>query len=203
MYKGYTSFDESEVMEQIVWADAIVIGPGLGTTDVSAQIIKTVSEHASVPVIVDADGVNLLAKNLKQLDELANRVPVILTPHLKEMERLCGTAVNDINYDMENVAKDFSAKHNCVVVLKNHTTIIATVNTIFYCNSGNEGLATPGSGDVLAGIIGALLGQGMTAEDAATAGAYIHGRAGATATAEVGIKGLLARDIIANINKVI
>ena len=203
MYKGYTSFNDVEVMEQIAWADAIVIGPGLGTSDVSAQIIKTVCEHAKVPVVVDADGVNLLAKDLKLLDELTGRVPVILTPHLKEMERLCNTPVNEINYDIENVAKEFAAKHNCVVVLKNHTTVIATVNTIFYCNSGNEGLATPGSGDVLAGIIGALLGQRMTAEDAATAGTFIHGSAGTIATEETGIKGLLARDIIANINKVI
>ncbi|SHJ66271.1 bifunctional ADP-dependent NAD(P)H-hydrate dehydratase/NAD(P)H-hydrate epimerase [Pseudobutyrivibrio xylanivorans] len=203
MYKGYTAFDEAEVLEQISWADAIVIGPGLGTSEVSAKIIKAVSEHANVPVIVDADGVNLLAKDLKQLDELAARVPVILTPHLKEMERLCNTPVNEINYNMENVAKEFASKHNCVVVLKNHTTVIATVNTIFYCNSGNEGLATPGSGDVLAGIIGALLGQGLAADVASSAGAYIHGKAGTIATEATGIKGLLARDIIANINKVI
>ena len=203
MYKGYTSFNEEEVMEQIAWADAIVIGPGLGTADVSAQIIKTVSENAKVPVIIDADGINLIAKKPEYLDELAGRVPVILTPHLKEMERLCGMPVNDINYDMENVARAFSSKHNCTVVLKNHTTVIATVNTIYYCDSGNEGLATPGSGDVLAGIIVALLGQGVAADTAASAGAYIHGRAGTIATDEVGINGLLARDIIANINKVI
>ena len=203
MYKGYTGFDEDEILEQLNWADAVVIGPGLGTSEVSANIIKTVSEHAKVPVLVDADGINLLARDLKQLDALTDRVPVILTPHLKEMERLCGTPVKDINYDMETVAKDFATKHNCTVVLKNHTTVISTVNTIFYCNSGNEGLATPGSGDVLAGIIGALLGQGLTAEVAASAGAYIHGKAGTLATAETGIKGLLARDIIANINKVI
>ena len=203
MYKGYTAFDEAEVLEQIGWADSIVIGPGLGTSDVSERILRTVCEQAKIPVIVDADGLNLLAKDLKQLDELSGRVPVILTPHLKEMERLCNTSVNEINYNMEKVARDFAEEHNCVVVLKNHTTLIATVNTIFYCNSGNEGLATPGSGDVLAGIIGALLGQNLPAEVAASAGAYIHGKAGTIATNTTGIKGLLARDIIANINNVI
>lgn len=203
MYKGYTTFNEKEILEQLSWADAIVIGPGLGTSDLSADIIKTVSKHAAVPVIVDADGINLLAKDIELLDDLAGRVPVILTPHLKEMERLCNTPVNELNYNMENEAQDFAIKHNCTVVLKNHTTVVSTVNTIFYCTSGNEGLATPGSGDVLAGIIGALLGQGVDSTTAASAGAYIHGRAGTIASESTGIKGLLARDIIANINKVI
>ncbi|MBQ7148113.1 MAG: NAD(P)H-hydrate dehydratase [Pseudobutyrivibrio sp.] len=203
MYKGYTSFDEAEVLEQIKWADAIIIGPGLGTSELSARLLETVAKSAEVPVIIDADGLNLLAKNLKLLDELTAKVPVVLTPHLKEMERLCKIPLIDINYDMEKVAKDFATEHNCIVVLKNHTTVISNVNTIFYCNSGNEGLATPGSGDVLAGIIGALLGQKLEPMKAASAGAYIHGKAGVIATQETGIKGLLARDIIANINKVI
>ena len=203
MYKGYTSFEEAEVLEEINWADAIVIGPGLGTSDVSVSIMDTVCKHANVPVIIDADGLNILSKDLSLLNELASRVPIVLTPHLKEMERLCKIPVGDINYDMENVAKDFAAKHNCTVVLKNHTSVIANVNTIFYCNSGNEGLATPGSGDVLAGIIGALLGQHIDVVNAAAAGTFIHGCAGTIATSEVGVKGLLARDIIANIHKLI
>ncbi|SDB31356.1 NAD(P)H-hydrate epimerase [Pseudobutyrivibrio sp. YE44] len=199
MYKGYTAFDETEVLEQINWADSIILGPGFGTSDLSMSILETVARNSKVPVIVDADGLNLLAKNIEMLNDMTARVPVVLTPHLKEMERLCNIPVSEINYDMENVAKSFAATHNCTVVLKNFTTVIANVNTIFYCNSGNQGLATPGSGDVLAGIIGALLGQKMEAEEAAAAGAYIHGAAGTIATYEKGIKGLLARDIIAQI----
>lgn len=203
MYKGYTRFDKDEIIELISWADAIIIGPGLGTSDLAESILETVAENAKVPVVIDADGLNLLAENINLLDNLSSRVPVILTPHLKEMERLCGTPLADINYNMEQVASDFSKAHNCTLVLKNHTTVITNVNTIYYCNSGNEGLATPGSGDVLAGIIGALLAQGIDAISSASAGAYIHGRAGTIASKEVGIKGLLARDIIANINKLI
>lgn len=203
MYKGYTSFDEAEVLKQVKWADSVIMGPGLGTSDLSMSILRTVARACNVPVIIDADGLNLLSKDIDLLDDLSARVPVVLTPHLKEMERLCNKPVSDINYDMENMAGSFAKQHNCTVVLKNHTTLIANVNTIYYCNSGNEGLATPGSGDVLAGIIGALLGQKMDALEAAAAGAYIHGRAGSIATEESGIKGLLARDIIAKINKVI
>lgn len=203
MYLGYDDYNEAELLEQIKWADTILIGPGLGTSEVSINIVNTILKSAQVPVVIDADGINIVAKNQTLLDELTGRVPVILTPHLKEMERLCGVPVKDINYDMEKVAKDFAVSHNCVVVLKNHTTVISNVNTIFYCNSGNEGLATAGSGDVLAGIITSLLGQGLSAFDAAAAGTYIHGRAGAIATRTTGIKGLLARDIIANINQLI
>ncbi|SEA05608.1 NAD(P)H-hydrate epimerase [Pseudobutyrivibrio sp. ACV-2] len=203
MYLGYDDFNETELLEQIKWADTILIGPGLGISEVAVNIVNTIQKSAQVPVVIDADGINIVAKNLPLFDELTGRVPVILTPHLKEMERLCGVPVKDINYDMEKVAKDFAVSHNCVVVLKNHTTVISNVNTVFYCNSGNEGLATAGSGDVLAGIITSLLGQGLSAFDAAAAGTYIHGRAGAIATRTTGIKGLLARDIIANINQLI
>ena len=203
MYLGYDDFNEAELLEQIKWADTILIGPGLGTSETSVNIVNTILASAQVPVVIDADGINIVARNLPRFDELTGRVPVILTPHLKEMERLCKVPVSEINLGMEKVAKDFAVSHNCIVVLKNHTTVITNVNTIFYCNSGNEGLATAGSGDVLAGIIAALLGQGISAMDAASAGAYIHGRAGTLATRTTGIKGLLARGIIANINQLI
>lgn len=203
MYLGYDDYNEAELLEQIKWADTILIGPGLGTSEISVNIVNAIIANAQVPVVIDADGINIAAKNLPLLDELSHFVPVILTPHLKEMERLCGVSVKELNYDMEKVAKEFAVSHNCIVVLKNHTTVIANANTVFYCNSGNEGLATAGSGDVLAGIIAALLGQKMTPIEAAAAGAYIHGRAGTAATKTTGIKGLLARDIIANINKLI
>lgn len=104
-------------------------------------------------------------------------------------------------YNMEVVACDFVRSTGCTLVLKNHTTVIAGEN-IYYCNSGNEALATPGSGDVLAGIIGSLAGQGCSKELAAAAGAYIHGKAGTEASKKCGIKGVLASDIISQINQI-
>ena len=203
MYTAYTNYDEVSLIPDISWADAIVVGPGLGTAKAASSILKTLSKTATVPVVIDADGLNVLAKDLSILDELSAVVPVILTPHLKEMERLCGIPVSEINYDMENIASNFAKKHNCIVVLKNHTEVITSESGVYYCTSGNEALATPGSGDVLAGIIGALLGQEMDAEDAAVAGCYVHGKAGTIAAKKVGIKGLLARDIISNIHELI
>ena len=196
MYSVYTNFHEDELRQNLKWADTVIIGPGLGTSPLSKKIMQIVAKEASVPTIIDADGLNILSEDLSLIDFLSDKVPVILTPHLKEMERLCGTAVNEINYHMEETAKSFATTHHCVVVLKNHTEVISDGDTTYYCNSGNESLATPGSGDVLAGIIGALLGQGMDAIDAAAAGAFIHGRAGTTASLSTGIKGLLASDII-------
>ena len=201
MSESYDSFNEDQLKNEIAWASAIIIGPGLGTSETAEAIVKTVAAEAQMPVIIDADGLNVLAKNLSQLDSLSSRVPVILTPHLKEMERLSGTAVEEMNYDMEQVAQSFASAHGCTVVLKNHTSVVATANTVYYCNSGNEALATAGSGDVLAGIIGGLLGQKCDSQLAAAAGTYIPGKAGTLASHQVGIKGLLAGDIVSYINR--
>lgn len=202
MYKGYDKFDEDELKAELKWADAVVLGPGLGTSELSCNIMKSVADEIRVPIIVDADGLNIIAKDLQLLDDMTSKTEVILTPHLKEMERLCGTLVSELNYNME-LAVDFSCQHNCTVVLKNHTELITDGIRIFYCISGNEALATGGSGDVLAGIIGALLGQKMSGIDAAAVGAYVHGAAGTKASKEVGIKGLLAGDIIAKLHLLI
>lgn len=201
MYVGYRDFDKAALEAAIEWSEVVIVGPGLGTSDVSMEIMKTVADKADCRVVIDADGLNLCAQDLSLLDKLSTNASVVITPHLKEMERLCGTPAIYINEDMENVATSFAREHNCTVVLKNYSEIICNVNTIYYCGSGNQALATPGSGDVLAGIIGSLLGQGMDAVDAAAAGAYIHGAAGTKASEEVGIKSLLASDIITKIHE--
>ena len=201
MYVCYKNFNKEELITQIKWADAIVIGPGLGTGELSAQILNTTMENINVPTVVDADGINLLSRDISLLMRASSRCQVILTPHLKEMERICETKVGVMIYNMEVVAHDFVRSTGCTLVLKNHTTVIAGEKT-YYCNSGNEALATPGSGDVLAGIIGSLLGQGCSPELAAAAGAYIHGQAGTMASKTCGIKGVLASDIISHINQI-
>lgn len=203
MYRSYIDYDEDGLRADLCWADTVILGPGLGTGDTSRKIVNFICKNADVPVLVDADGINIISESLPLLDELTKRVPVILTPHLKEMERLCNMTIQHINYNMEEVASDFAREHNCVVVLKNYTEVITDANAIYYCCSGNEALASGGTGDVLAGIIGALLGQQMSAIDAAAAGSYLHGAAGTIASFKTGIKGLLARDVIANIHELI
>ena len=133
---------------------------------------------------------------MELLKAATERTEIILTPHLKEMERLTGIKASDINYSMEEVARDFVKKIKCTLILKNFTTIIADGELIYYCVSGNQALATPGSGDVLSGVVASLAGQGMTASDSATAGAYLHGTAGVKASENKNIKSVLASDII-------
>jgi len=202
MYLGYDKFDKEELLQQMAWADVILIGPGLGQSEVSEDILKTVLENTKVTTVIDADGVNLAAKHLDKLQQAAAKASIILTPHLKEMERLSGVKVADINYNMEEVAKEFSKKNKCTLILKNFTTVISDGDKIFYCISGNQALATPGSGDVLAGIVSSLAGQGLSAVNSATAGAYLHGKAGVNASKARDIKSVLASDIIEELSKI-
>lgn len=199
MYSSYTKYDEETLKELISWPDAIVIGPGLSTDETAIQITSYVLSHTTVPTLVDADGLNVLATNLFLLDNA--KVPIILTPHLKEMSRLCKKDVSEINYNMESIACDFADSHHCTVILKNFTTLIAAEkDEDYFNNSGNEAMATAGSGDVLAGIITSLLGQGLEPKYAACIGTYLHGYAGSLASETTGIRGMLASDIISGIN---
>ena len=206
MYTGYDQYDEKSLAKEMEWASTILIGPGFGTTDMSKSILKQVLSDAKVPLVIDADGINLLAEDdMKELLKVASaRVPVVITPHLKEMERLTGIKVADINYNMEQVAKDFAVEYGCIIVLKNFTTIITNGIRVAFVNSGNEGLATPGSGDVLAGAIASLIAQKVNPliEVEVCAATYLHGRAGTAASEMHGVRGVLARHIIDEFAKI-
>ena len=198
MYEFYDSFDPAQLDSLMSWPDVILIGPGLSTTDISRQIFEYLVSNVSKPLVIDADGINLLSQRLDLLNAIT--VPVILTPHLKEMSRLCGLSVSEINNSMVDTADSFAKKYHCSLVLKNYATVIACQNHAPYiCTSGNEALATAGSGDVLAGIIASLLGQGLSPEMAASLGALLHGHSGASASDDTGIRGLLASDIISHL----
>ena len=206
MYYGYDSFHEDELIKSMNWADVILLGPGLGTNDVSKAIVDTILNQLNCPVIIDADGINLVAKKLDLLKEAARNIPVVLTPHLKEMERLTGINLNEIKYDIENVASNFAKEYNCTVILKDATSIVATKKSVSYIISGNEGLATPGSGDVLAGIVASLVGQKVNPDFGiiACAAAHMHGLAGRHVSEVSGVRSVLASDIIdeiKNLNK--
>ncbi len=199
MYFGYENYDEQELLNSIAWADTVLIGPGLGISEISEDILKTTLKHANNEIVIDADGINLVAKNIDLLKDCCERNTVILTPHLKEMERLSGVKVSDINYNMEKTAKDFVEKYNCTLVLKNFTTIVADVNILNYCINGNEALATPGSGDVLAGIISSFIAQNISTDIAVNLGVYLHALAGQRISKQIGTRALLASDIIEEI----
>ena len=179
----------------------IVIGPGLGTDRIAEKILKYVICKSEVPLVVDADGLNILAGNMEWLQE--TKVPVVTTPHIQEMARLTGYTKEQIKKRMIETANDFAAEHQAVLVMKDARTIVAKAGEEIYLNiSGNSGMATGGSGDVLAGIIGGLIAQGMDALEASRLGVYVHGKAGDAAAARLGEYSMTATDILKSIAEV-
>lgn len=194
---GKEDFSEKytgEVLNRIIKMDAVGIGPGLGSGSSLYPFVKGILENISVPAVVDADGLNAIAEDTSFLKNLQQ--DIIITPHPLEMARLSHTTVKDIEENREERAREFAYKHKITVLLKGHRTIITDGDGLFFNETGNPGMATAGSGDVLTGVILALLGQGYSSIEAGRIGAYIHGLAGDLAKEEMGETGMIASDMI-------
>jgi len=175
--------------------DAAAVGPGLGMDALTGKAIHSFLKEFKKPLVIDADALNILAGNKRWYSLLSSES--ILTPHPKEFERLAGKSNNSYNRLQKQI--EFSMKHKCIVVLKGAFTSITTPGgNVFFNSTGNPGMATAGSGDVLTGIILSLLAQGYSAEKAAVAGVYLHGLAGDIAAVKTGYESLIASDIINN-----
>ena len=179
-----------EILTRLPQMDAVLVGPGLGQSEGTLAVVRAVLEKAECPVVVDADGINVLSA---QRDLLRGRkLPTILTPHDGEFARLGGV----IGEDRMAAAAALAEELGCVVLLKGHETCI-TDGTDGYLNpTGNPGMAVGGSGDVLAGVITALLGAGLPPLEAAACGAWLHGAAGDRCAAELGQYGMLPTDML-------
>ena len=187
--------NKEHLIKDIQWADAIVIGPGLGQSKQAQELVKAVRESASVPVVWDADGINILAANTEDL--LLPHTEYIMTPHLGEFSRLVNKSIFWIQNHFVESAVDFARTYDVICVLKDFRTITANSYGLSYLNlSGNNGMATGGSGDVLAGIIGALVAQGINGAEASAFGVFIHGLAGDAARQKMGTYSVMASDII-------
>ncbi|HHK5983308.1 NAD(P)H-hydrate dehydratase [Neisseria sp. P0004.S004] len=158
---------------------ARVIGCGFGLDGLSEQLLPQIlSTHHDQPLLLDADALTLLACSSELAERLKSYKHIILTPHPAEAARLLGTDTPSVQADRQKAVTEISRKYGATVVLKGHHTLVATADGIVYTNtSGNAGLATAGSGDVLSGIIGSLLAQGIPAFQAACAGVWLHGAA--------------------------
>ena len=184
------------------WADAIVIGPGTGTGREAEMLLTWSLMETRKPLVIDADGINLLAGReplRKYLEKHAgDGREIVMTPHAGEFARLCGRTVEDTKEGILYMAKELAARYGCVMAAKDARTVVASCRREeqYLNTTGNDGMATAGMGDVLAGIIGGLLAQGMTAEEAAEAGVYLHGMAGDLAAEEMGRHGLMAGDVV-------
>lgn len=163
-----------EIEEAADWADTAVLGPGLSRTEESWQVFEALWKKAELPLVLDADGLNLLAK-LGGID-YSRRDNVVFTPHLKEMERLSGLTIHEIQRNMLGTAEKYGKK-NSILVLKDARSIVSDGEQVYVNLTGNNALAKGGSGDVLAGIIGGLVVQGADLFDAACLGAFVHGMA--------------------------
>lgn len=189
------------IEDALQWATVIVVGPGLGVDTVSERMLYELLMNAEVPMVVDADALNILSNNIELLR--TSSVQIIMTPHMKEMSRLIQRPVEEIAKNRFAIAREFAKKMQVTLVLKDSKSIATNGGQQTYMNlAGNNGMSTGGSGDVLAGIIAGMLAGGLTLADAARMGTYVHCRAGDLAAEHKGNYAMLASDIISYIGEV-
>lgn len=189
------------IEDALQWATVIVVGPGLGVDTVSERMLYELLMNAEVPMVVDADALNILSNNIELLR--TSSVQIIMTPHMKEMSRLIQRPVEEIAKNRFAIAREFAKKMQVTLVLKDAKSIATNGGQQTYMNlAGNNGMSTGGSGDVLAGIIAGMLAGGLTLADAARMGTYVHCRAGDLAAERKGNYAMLASDIISYIGEV-
>ncbi len=175
-------------------ADAVVIGPGIScSNEETAKFVKQVVAKTDKPLVIDADAIKTVASD-KSL--LKKNTAVILTPHPGEMSCLTGLTVKEIQGSREETAREFADKYGVILILKGYHTVVTDGKNISVNLTGNPGMATAGSGDVLAGMLGSFVAQGYGAFEAAEYAAYVHGLAGDLAAKELGETALIASDII-------
>lgn len=186
---------------ECAWADVVAIGPGLGKDPYVKDLVQAVLVSAYVPIVLDADGLNTIAR-FPSLEQYYTE-NIVITPHLGEMARLTGKTIGQIKKDVLGTAREYAAARGVVCVLKDAATVVATREGKCYVNkSGNSCMAKAGSGDVLAGMIAALLAQGMEPFEAAALGVYIHGLAGDRYLEKHGSQSLLARELAEEAGKI-
>ncbi len=178
------------ILDRLKDMDAVLVGPGLGRSQGVTDVATAVLRQFQGPVVVDADGINVLGAHMDILRE--RHYPTILTPHAGEFKRLG----REIGNDRVAAAVSFAQEHGCTLLLKGHETVITDGESCFVNPTGNPGMAVGGSGDVLAGIIVSLIGQGIEPLNAAACGAYLHGAAGDVCADSLGQYGMLPSDML-------
>jgi len=199
-----SSLFDAEVTEEFIIKlnsmDVLLIGPGIGKSEEMADLIKQITFSWNKPIILDADALNIIAENKNILENISGK-QVILTPHIGEFARLCDVTVKEIQQDPLKYLRDFTAKYKCNILLKSATSIYSDEAGFIFDTTGNDGLSTGGSGDVLAGIITSFVGQQLSLKDAAVSASYLMGET-AEKLAEIRKPAsIIPSDIIENIFK--
>jgi NAD(P)H-hydrate epimerase len=185
---------EAEILSQAQKNDVVVLGPGLGRSVALSKMIPPLLEKIQAPVVLDADGLNALEHNTERLK--GRHAPLIMTPHPGEFARLLGRDIASVQAERREAAARFAAEHGLIMVLKGHGTVVTDGRRIYINTTGNPGMATGGTGDVLSGVIAALLGQRLDAFAAAQLGVHLHGLAGDLARDDLGEVSLIASDLL-------
>lgn len=180
----------SRILERLPAMDAVLVGCGLGVSEGTSAVVRAVLDHAACPVVLDADGINVLSGHMDVLR--GRQKPTILTPHDGEFIRAGG----NLGDDRMASAAEFAAENGCILLLKGHRSCITDGNIGYLNRTGNPGMAVGGSGDVLAGMIAGLLGQGIKPLKAAACAAWLHGAAGDLCASELGQQGMLPTDML-------
>lgn len=176
--------------------DVFLIGPGLGRNDSTQNLIRRIILEIDKPIVLDADGINAFESKIELLNKRRTK-SLILTPHLGEFSRLLNTLVRKIKENRRSFAKDFAREFNLTLVLKGYRTVVLSRDRDIYTNNtGNPGMATAGSGDVLSGLIAGLKAQGLSDFEASCLGVYIHGKAGDIAARKYTEISMIAGDIL-------
>lgn len=171
------NFEQSDKIGNImVKANCIAIGPGMGVGKITLNVIKSTIENADCPIVIDADGLNVLQEKLDILDQ--KNSTIILTPHYGEMARLTGLSIDEIKKNRCEIARNFAMEHDVIVLLKDHKTIITDGNYVYENTTGNSAMASGGMGDTLTGIIASFIAQGYDPFEATYISAFIHGYCG-------------------------
>lgn len=194
--------------DSLLWADCILAGPGLGKKEMARKMLEVVLEHSGQPLVLDADALNLLAEDchlqelLQKSIQEKNRT-VVMTPHVGELARLLSRNIAEVKEDFVKAARTAAEKYDCVMVCKDARTIVCKKEGAMYLNrTGNSGMATAGSGDVLAGMTAALYAAGDRGMENAVLGVYLHGWAGDRAAEKMGEAAVMASDIIEALSEI-
>ena len=200
--KGYLSEQNfEEIRSHLDWCDVILIGPGLGAQETTRQLIEKIILSSEKPMVIDADGFRCFINNHDLFQQIS--APFVITPHYGELASILGKDIQEIQSNFPDALESFLQNFPGVIVAKNAPTCTGFGNEVVTNTTGNPGLATAGTGDVLAGIISSFLAQDIPVFEAAQCGVYIHGLAGDIASEDLGYRGLLAGDLLETIPEAI